>query len=1212
MASPYSSGGGGSKFEDRVAAYYLVAILSETKARGVPGERTVRTLTQRAAFGEPLDDIIITGLLGNGQEVKLHLQVKSSLRFTEKDAEWITIVQKAWDTFKSPSRSDDDRFGVAISTYNARVDKHYQAVLNWAQDSVDGKHFLERINKKDFSHKDKQAFVDTIRQILESYSPGNISNNTLWQFLRSFVILRFDFPLRDKSCDAEGVLDRLRNYLPPNQIQKADDLWNHLTVKAGEIISTGGGATRETLLNKLQSANLPTGTSTNFLKDIKVVDHESWQALGDIKSDIQGFHLHRREVYEQVKERLTEGRFILVYGEPGTGKSALLKDVAKEARRIGSIFVLKNNRVHPRGWSAHAHVLSVSQDASALLHEIGTAGESILFIDGIDKISDPVAQITINDLVRIIAQDSGLSNWKILATVREQNLEDVTTWIDSDALQKLPIRFVKVPLLNQNEMEVLSEHFPRLRPLVAESGNTDIILKRPFFLESVLTLAGKEGSAELPATEAELLKLWWKLGGSEDADPVRSQHRRNALLDLADRLARTPNEAIPIGGLQPEALGELKSAGVIQDRELGHSVVFVHDIYEEWALAELLLGKKSEIAKFLREIKEPPLLTGPMQLVGSYILETNPTEFEWKKLYEEVNDTNLDPVWQWSVLVSCVNSTRTEQLLRKLSVYLIENNYAQLKNLLKALRAIEVVPHPVLSQKETKEILTPYGQEEFARVMVVPKKSTWIRFFDWFMEQAEQVHQNLLPDLLPVFQAWQGTYGGQQTPYCHTIGKIAYDCLLEFEDARNPDQKKIRRKPFGIGYKNEEKLEKDIRFLFLCSAGDVPQLVADYLKHHSLPQRKHILRDEIISGIVQLTNNVPSSLVDYICNAFLEYPDAGNSNRGSYSNHLVQNLGIADSPSFVYSYDFIQISFLMLLLKHETEGLRLVHTLCNHAISVWKLAHRIAGQSRGPTVPMSIQLEFPWGTQTFWGDGQVYLWFRGACRNPLLSSALMALEQWALGQIADDRPFEDVFRIVVEKNESVAALGIAAGLCTAYQDKSIDYSLHLVTCPHLWQWDIDRLSQEIYMQNEIRYASYYNKHRQYDITTLAANFVCYPNNELKERCLNDIKQVLHKFSHNSMLYKPVIRFFRKGGLELLPDFSLEWIKDIAVCMKKNRQFWNSNGEEILKILEMLLEIKGYSSNSSYQETISLILDILASNGVRRAKLFQEKLLKNGV
>ena len=63
MASPYSSGGGGSKFEDRVVAYYLTALLSETRARGVPGKHVVKALTQRAAFGKPLDDLIITGLL---------------------------------------------------------------------------------------------------------------------------------------------------------------------------------------------------------------------------------------------------------------------------------------------------------------------------------------------------------------------------------------------------------------------------------------------------------------------------------------------------------------------------------------------------------------------------------------------------------------------------------------------------------------------------------------------------------------------------------------------------------------------------------------------------------------------------------------------------------------------------------------------------------------------------------------------------------------------------------------------------------------------------------------------------------------------------------------------------------------------------------------------------------------------------------------------
>lgn len=1138
MASPYSSGGGGSKFEDRVVAYYLTAILSETRARGVPGKYVVKAFTQRAAFGEPLDDLIITGVLDDGEEAKLHLQIKSSLRFTENDAEWTTIVQKSWDTFKSPSTSDSDRLGVAVSDYHAKVDKHYQAVLNWAEDSVDGKNFLERIEKKDFSHEDKRTFVKTIRQILESHISETVSDNDLWRFLRSFVILHFDFSLRDKSRDAEGVLERLRNYLPDNQTQEANALWEHLIVKAGEIISTGGGATRETLTSKLQSAGLPPGTSVNFRKDIKAIGRESGQALGDIKSDIRGFHLHRSEVYEQVKQALTEGRLILMYGEPGTGKSALLKDIAKEARRIGPVFVLKDNRVHPRGWSAHAHIISVSQDASMLLREIGTAGESVLFIDGIDKIGDPAVQITINDLVRVITQDSGLSGWKILATVRGQNLEDVKNWIGLDALQKLLVRFVEVPLLNSDELEVVSEQFPRLKPLIAESGNTDIILRRPFFLESVLALAGTEGAAELPTTEAELLRLWWELGGSEDRDPARSQHRRNVLLDLADRFIRTPDEAITIRGLQPEALGELKSAGVLQDKELGHSVVFSHDIYEEWTLTEFILGRQANIAEFLCEANEPRFLTGPMQLAGSYILETSSTELEWKKLYEEINDTSLNPVWQHSVLLSCVRSIRAEQLLGRLTGYLTENNHARLKSLLEALRTIETVPHPVLSQKETKKILTPQGQEEFAKRLKAPKKSTWIRFFDWLMNQPEQVRRNLLPDLVPVFQDWQGAYFGQQAPYCHKIGEIAYSWLLEFEDALHPDQESPRRNPFGIdfGYGSEKELEKKVRSLFLSSAGDVPQLVADYLEHLSSSQRKHILRDEIISHIVLLTQHTPSGLVDYICNAFLEHSGAGDGRQGNRSRHLAQNLGIAHSPSFAYIHDIIPISLLMLLNKHETGGLRLVHALCNHAISVWKQARETIGQGHGTATPISIQLEFPWGTQTFWGDEDVYLWFRGICGSILLGSALMALEQWAIGQIADGRPFEEVFRTVVEKNESVAALGIAAGLCAAYQDRSINYSLPLVTCLDLWQWDINRLSQDSRTQNEIRYASYYNHHRQHDIKTLAANLVQSADNELKKHF---IRQYLPRFGRNSVLDKAFIRFSKEGGSDLMQDIVLE-------------------------------------------------------------------------
>jgi len=82
MASPYSTGGGGTHFEARVVASYLAAALTEAPARGVTGLYVVEVLTQRAAFGDPLDDVIVSGQFADGTRSKLHLQIKSDLAFT--------------------------------------------------------------------------------------------------------------------------------------------------------------------------------------------------------------------------------------------------------------------------------------------------------------------------------------------------------------------------------------------------------------------------------------------------------------------------------------------------------------------------------------------------------------------------------------------------------------------------------------------------------------------------------------------------------------------------------------------------------------------------------------------------------------------------------------------------------------------------------------------------------------------------------------------------------------------------------------------------------------------------------------------------------------------------------------------------------------------------------------------------------------------------
>jgi hypothetical protein len=116
VAGPYSTGAGGIHLEARVAAYFIC----EAPVRGLAGEFATAVLTQRAAFGDPLDDVIVTGVFGDCRETRLGVQIKNKLSFTENDDEWVDALKRSWDRF-SDQKFDSalHRIGVGIGTYNA-------------------------------------------------------------------------------------------------------------------------------------------------------------------------------------------------------------------------------------------------------------------------------------------------------------------------------------------------------------------------------------------------------------------------------------------------------------------------------------------------------------------------------------------------------------------------------------------------------------------------------------------------------------------------------------------------------------------------------------------------------------------------------------------------------------------------------------------------------------------------------------------------------------------------------------------------------------------------------------------------------------------------------------------------------------------------------------------------------------------------------------
>lgn len=564
--------------------------------------------------------------------------------------------------------------------------------------------------------------------VLEENIGRKLANDELWRFLKAFVIIHYDFQSAVGSRDAAKAVDRLKGILAPEHRFHANRIWDHLIAKAGELIPVGGGAVRSTLVKQLHRDGFAIGAAPSFWRDLQSVQRESKRALDDIKSHIHGLTLHRAEAYHQTRAALRDGRFVQIDGEPGSGKSALLKEIAEEYGRYGPVFVLKDSRIHPKGWAAHAHVLRVSDDVTALLREFAWAREPILFIDGIDKITDPAIQLTVNDVLKAIANNERLFAWRILVTIREQNLKHLETWLDPDAMKKLPLRTITMKPLDDEELGIVATAFPRLRPLLTQSGGADVILKRPFFL--------------------------------------------NALF--------------------------------------------------------------------------------------AYVLETGESADSWKALLDVTGDATLRPVWQRAILTSCLQSTRTTQLLTKLTDYLLENNSERLKKLLFAIGTIEVLPNPLFLNEQLLPDLEPEDRAKYAHYAAVPKPLTWVRFLNWLMPQIATLPPSLIPNMLPVFTTWQNAFAGQNVRHCRKIGEISYAWLKEVEESLHPKRMKDLRNPFGGALRGRD-IEKSIRVLFLSSAGDVPDLASEYLRGKASDKKHvHIFREQILQNSGALIGHLPS------------------------------------------------------------------------------------------------------------------------------------------------------------------------------------------------------------------------------------------------------------------------------------------------------------------------------------------------------------------
>ncbi len=1072
------AGGEGFTFEGDAAAFYLTALLAEAYAPGIDDRTVVRVSVQQRDFGEPLDDVIVDFEDAAKKPARLSLQVKRSLTISkaETNTDFRDIIRNSWATLKKADfRINVDRYGSAVGTVTPAKERALKTLCDWARESLTADHFNARFAKDGGASAELKTVKNNVVALMEDAKGAPCTNEEVHRFLAHFVLIQFDF-LREGATDPPDAINRIGDCLVPDDAAKAPFVWSKIVQLARASAGKSGQFDRARLVRMISPVVRFRG-ATSLRLDLDRLTELTKSYTNLIPDDVGGSKLDRASLLGDLDAKLTTARVVQVRGLPGSGKSVVVRRAVERALVRGPVFFLKAEQLEGTSWISYATSQGLSgAPLEQLLVEIGASGTSILFIDAIDRI-EKEHQPIILDVIRTIVESPLLDNWRTVVSLRNTGIEVLRNWL-GEFLDVLNVETLSVDQLSDEEAELLAKAKPHLRPLLFGLPQVKEIVRRPFFAKVLNQsyVADPGAPTFAPQSEVDLIENWWQRGGYNE-NGQDAIERQRALLNLASVRARNLSQPICLSQLTSVAhIDDLRSDGILQNAREGISVRFAHDIFFEWAFFYVLADRGAQWMEEIKASGEPPAVARVVELSSQWEYTQGK---EWCAYLAKTEGSDLRSQWLRAWLVGPLGTAKFEADEDQFATAIFADDFRLFRKVLVWFQAEKTTPNANI----LAGALPPDQRQRFADLLGWPSDfAAWRRLINFILRRISDIPQRLYPEIVAIFEVWQNALADLPNP---TSRALLQQCATWL--ATMPD-------PGGF--------QKSLSQLLLKSSRSEPIFAADYLQRVANSER---IRDDAFHDIIVyspvLAQSLPQSVVE-LSLAFLreELPDEqvarerqelhraaewrktvlakpkaertrqeqmslsfGHSLRaiGDFSFHDCERLSIHDDHQSFLPPSPLREPFYSLFKFSPAEALRLLRELCNHAMTAWRQLHCYSRYHENPPgTPIPLELRFPWGTQKFWGTDREYLWFRSTWAPNAIGCGFMALEEWCFTELERGRPVDEIIQQIIEGNECIAILGIAAMLALNTETVS-ETTLPLFISQRLLAADQHRWEQDI-------------------------------------------------------------------------------------------------------------------------------------------------------
>ncbi|MFY0524036.1 hypothetical protein ACN28I_12990 [Archangium gephyra] len=1063
IASPKSSGGGGYNFEDEVSAWWMLNLLAgrcplDTRA-GPPTQLSF----QARADGWLLDDLVANFAPRDGP-VRAAISVKSGdvLKASRAPQDF---VRDCWEQHLNPRETGFDASQDYLVLITSRLSKRHrdtvddalQRALHESPERLD-----ERLRKKSWCSQEVRTFIESFACPPDLPGAHPVHGKKAGALLKAVRFLEFDFTRVDAGSRADA-LRLCRELVESGGEEDSLGLWEALLAFVKDLRASAGELTLERLLDRLRG-RVRLKHHPNHAPDWERMEKLTTRWLGDTQDTIGGLHLPRRSALQGLHDALKTHRALVILGDSGCGKSALLKGLMTARGLPGPTFCLPADEV--ARLDERAHTLAPSRPLEELV-STQPAAWALLALDGLERLSRPQDFESVSRLLRALRLREEGAPWRLLLLCQRAAWEGLRDELQARGVPLSPSFVISLDPFEEEELRTLRQRVPTLEPILARAD------LRPLTSNAKVLdlLARAVAEVRLPEGaewkgESSLIRWYWERY-------LRAGGRGLQAARLVEKLAQTQADErqfvtpFPdLSGEETKLVPELVRLGVLSERE--DTLRFTHDLHADYARQQYLLGqlRAQRIEEMLKRIGNP-LWHRAVRLLGLHLLE-QPARAgehgleEWRELLQQMEtEEPTGSAGMDLLLEALVFTARPGPFLDEIfPPVLSEHEAVLLRRFLIRFFYTATVPHSHLLEsapKELRSVLTTRQRTPIPRL--------GLPTLEWLERRWKQLYTHAPDELILIATAWlveDANLRPLEPRLLQPLSELVLS-IAEWSHAQGdpPRAGENRMWTYALallaGRTEPARATALIRKLSGRPA-DRESLAAQTASS-SWPEGPQWPPDEdfraaVLShpGTAWLSSLDLNLALEVFLALLLEHP---RSPRGSNWLHLARLPSQVDllHPRRPDSPPYDLDPAWWLLNRYPEHGLKFVMALVDFATERWSEEVEV---ERDEEARSGLTLSTQGESSVYVGNQNVFSWHKDSSQPKVLAAALMALEAWLYEQLEQEQLPPDFLETLLHSSHSVAMIGVLMEMALRYPELLEGPLESLVEQPALYQWTFSR------------------------------------------------------------------------------------------------------------------------------------------------------------